>query len=209
MFTKAISEETRATLALLGESNLLKDAYLAGGTALALHLGHRLSFDLDFFTAKEFDPLETARKLQRVLDLKIETTSRGTILGIIKDVRFSLFLYQYKLLSPCKKFLGMNISDTRDIAAMKMVAISERGVKRDFVDLYFICQKIGLEEVLELYNKKYGKLTSNLFHVMKSLVYFTDTEDEEMPNMLKPCGWEKVKKFFEQEVKRLTDKFIK
>ena len=135
MFTKAISTETRTTLALLGKSNLLKEAYLAGGTALALHLGHRLSFDLDFFTAKEFNPLETARKLQGVLDLKVEKTTKGTILGIIKNIRFSLFLYQYKLLSPCKKFLGINISDIRDIAAMKIVAISERGVKRDFVDL--------------------------------------------------------------------------
>jgi len=67
MFTKAISTETKTALALLGKSNLLKDAYLAGGTALALQLGHRLSFDLDFFTSTEFDSLETATKLQKTI----------------------------------------------------------------------------------------------------------------------------------------------
>ena len=208
MFTKAISSETKTALALLGKSNLLKDAYLAGGTALALQLGHRLSFDLDFFTSTEFDSLETATKLQKTTGLKIQETKAGTIIGTIQNIKFSLFFYPYKLISPFQKFLSINVADIKDIAAMKISAISSRGVKRDFIDLYFICRKIRLENILELYNKKYGKLAGNRIHILKSLVYFQDAEEEPMPKMLKQCRWEEVKIFFEQEVKKLTDKFI-
>ena len=209
MFTKTISTETKAALALLSKSNLFKDAYLAGGTALALQLGHRLSFDLDFFTAAEFNSLETAAKLQKTTGLKIQETKAGTIIGTIQSIKFSLFLYQYKLLSPSKEFLSISIADIKDIAAMKIAAVSDRGVKRDFIDVYFICWKIRLENVLKLYNKKYGKLASNLIHILKSLVYFKDAEEEPMPKMLKPCKWNGVKIFFEQEVKKLADKFVK
>ncbi len=209
MFTKTISTETKAALALLSKSNLFKDAYLAGGTALALQLGHRLSFDLDFFTAAEFNSLETAAKLQKTTGLKIQETKAGTIIGTIQSIKFSLFLYQYKLLSPSKEFLSISIADIKDIAAMKIAAVSDRGVKRDFIDVYFICRKIRLENVLKLYNKKYGKLASNLIHILKSLVYFKDAEEEPMPKMLKPCKWNGVKIFFEQEVKKLADKFVK
>jgi len=210
MFTEALFGQTQTILAILGKSNLLKDAYLAGGTACALHLGHRLSFDLDFFTSKQFDNLRVVSELEKVIDFKLEETSEGTILGKIKDIRFSLFIYKYKLLFPLKKLLGINILDLRDIAAMKIVAISERGVKRDFVDLYFMCKaKIDLESMLRLYDKKYGKLASNLIHIKKSLVYFMDAEDQEMPKMLKPCSWLEVKRFFEQEVKKIAIKTIK
>jgi len=204
MFAKTISGDTKTILAILGKSNLLKDAYLAGGTAAALQMGHRLSLDLDFFTSKEFNNLKLASGLEKILDFNLEETTEGTILGRIKDIRFSLFLYKYRLLFPLKNFLGINILDLRDIAAMKIAAISDRGVKRDFIDLYFICKnKINLDEILKLYDKKYGKLASNLIHIEKSLLYFIDAEDQAMPKMLKSCRWEEVKRFFEKEVKSL------
>lgn len=210
MFTKALFGDTKTILAVLGKSNLLKDAYLAGGTAAALHLGHRLSFDLDFFSSKKFNALKIINELEKILDFKLEENSEDTILGRIKDIRFSLFLYKYKLLFPSKNFLGISILDLRDIAAMKIVAISDRGTKRDFVDLYFICKaEICLEEVLRFYDKKYGKLASNLVHIQKSLVYFMDAEEQPMPKMLKSCNWQEVKSFFEKEVKKLTIKFVK
>ncbi len=209
MFTKAVYSETKTNLALLGKSNLLKDAYLAGGTAVALQLGHRLSFDLDFFTPKEFNTLKIIEQLERIIDFKLQETTQGTILGRIKNIRFSLFLYKYKLLYPLKNFFGINVLDLRDIAAMKIAAISARGVKRDFIDLYFMCKAvIGIEEMLRLYDKKYGKLASNFIHIKKSLIYFMDAEDQKMPKMLKPCKWEEVKRFFEIEVKKLAVKFV-
>jgi predicted nucleotidyltransferase component of viral defense system len=209
MFTKALFSDTKTILAILGKSNLFKDAYLAGGTAAALQLGHRLSFDLDFFTSKEFNALNVIGGLQRIADFNLEETTEGTILGRIKDVRFSLFLYKYKLLFPLKNFLDISILDLGDIAAMKIAAISDRGTKRDFIDLYFICKtKISLGKVLKFYDKKYGKLASNLIHIKKSLVYFEDAEDQEMPKMLKPCKWEEVKGFFERKVEKIATKIL-
>lgn len=177
---------------------------MAGGTAAALQLGHRLSFDLDFFSPEEFKPLKVIGELERIINFQVEESTESTILGRIKDIKFSLFLYKYKVLFPLKRFLDINILDLRDIAAMKIAAISDRGVKRDFIDLYFMCKaRIELEEMLRLYDKKYGRLASNLIHIKKSLVYFMDAEDQEMPRMLKACQWEEVKRFFEEEVKKL------
>jgi len=97
------------------------------------------------------------------------------------------------------------MADIRDIAAMKIDAIATRGAKRDFIDLYFIC-KAGyqLAEILDFYNKKYGELASNLIHIQKSLVFFNDAEPDEAPRMLKEIGWDEVKKYFENEVKKLV-----
>lgn len=78
------------------------------------------------------------------------------------------------------------MADIRDIAAMKIDAVATRGAKRDFIDLYFMCKSgYELAELLNFYNKKYGKLASNRIHIQKSLVYFNDAEEEETPKMLK------------------------
>jgi len=158
----------------------MDSAYLAGGTASALQIGHRISVDLDFFTPKEFDAKELTRSLKNIGKFKLDRQSWGTILGI-------------------------NILDLRDIAAMKIDAISTRGIKRDFIDLYFICQKgISLNEILSVYERKYGTLASNIVHIQKSLVYFVDAEATITPKMLKAAEWEKIKKYFENEIKKLT-----
>lgn len=210
MFTAALFGDTKTALALLGKSKLLKHAYLAGGTAVALQLGHRISFDLDFFTPQEFDTAEIIKELEKTVDFTLDETAKGTILGRIKDIRFSLFLYKYRLLFPLKKFLDVNILNLRDIAAMKIVAISDRGTKRDFIDMYFMCKaKISIEGALKFYDKKYGTLASNLIHIKKSLVYFEDAEKQEMPKMLVPCTWEEVKRFFEREVKKIAYRTLK
>lgn len=207
MFTEALFGNTKSILAILGKTGLLKNAYLAGGTAAALQLGHRLSFDLDFFTPKDFNVSEIIKELERVADFKLDETTTGTILGKIKEIKFSLFIYKYKQLFPSKKFLDNNILDLRDIAAMKIVAVSDRGTKRDFVDLYFMCKAgISLEEMFKLYDEKYAKLASNIIHIKKSLVYFNDADPDNMPKMLKPCEWGEIKKFFEAEVKRIATK---
>ena len=205
MFTKALFGNTKKALAILGKSHLMDNAYLAGGTALCLQIGHRISMDLDFFTPKEFDAKELIRSLERVGKFKLEKQSWGTILGTLEGIKFSIFVYKYPHLFPFKSIFGINILDVRDIAAMKIDAISTRGIRRDFIDLYFICREgIPLREILSLYNRKYGTLTSNIIHIQKSLVYFIDAEATPMPKMLKKVDWEDIKKYFENEVKKLV-----
>lgn len=205
MFTKTLFGKAKDALALLGKSHFLNEAYLAGGSACALQVGHRISVDLDFFTPKEFDTKRLIKSLKEISDFKAEQESWGTILGTIEGVKFSIFVYKYPALFPYKRLFKINILDLRDISAMKIDTIATRGKKRDFIDLYFICQRgIPLEKILSFYNRKFGKLSSNIIHIQKSLVYFVDAEIEEMPKMLKPCKWEEVKRFFEREVKRIA-----
>ena len=204
MFTETLSGNTEKSLALLGESHLLDQAYLAGGTACALQLGHRISVDLDFFTRQTFDARAFIQSLQEIGEFELKNESWGTVQGTLLGVSFSLFVYDYPVLFPTTPFRGVHLLDLRDIAAMKIDAIGSRGIMRDFMDLYFICRSgLSLREILAFYDRKYGKLSSNRIHIEKSLVYFVDAEATVVPRMLKPVEWSLVKRFFEQEVKRL------
>jgi len=130
-----------------------------------------------------------------------------TLLGSVLETRFSIFYYKYPLLKNPSKYLGINIASVLDIAAMKLMAISDRGTKRDFVDLCFILKiekKFSLMEIFEFYDKKFKVLEQNKFHVIKSLVYFDDAEDDKMPKMIKDVNWKDIKKFFKDEIKKLN-----
>ena len=205
MFTKTLSKNTEKALALLGNSHLLDKAYLAGGTACALHIGHRISIDLDFFTPQEFNAQELIQALSKFGKFELDQQSWGTVLGLFASVKFSIFVYQYPVLFPTHSFEGVQVLDLRDIAAMKIDAINTRGIKRDFVDLYFICQQsIALKDALSYYGKKYGTLASNRLHIQKSLAYFVDAEITQMPKMLNRITWKKIKSYFEHETKKLA-----
>jgi len=205
MFEQALTKRAKENLALLGRSSILGDAYLAGGTAVAMQLGHRISVDFDFFTTKDFVPKIFSARLSRLGRFDEEQASKGTILGKFEEIKFSLFVYKYSLLFPLLKYRSLNIADIRDIAAMKIDAIATRGLKRDFIDLYFIC-KFGyrLPEILNFYDKKYKNLASNFIHIQKSLVFFDDAEPDEIPIMIKPVKWGDVKKYFKSVVKKMA-----
>ena len=208
MFEKVLSKNAKESLASLGRSKILKDAYMAGGTALALQIGHRFSRDFDFFTAKEFNEDLLVQRIKKLIpDFKLEKLEWQTILGNIKEVRFSLFFYNYPLLFKEHNFLDINIADIKDIASMKIAAIAGRGTKRDFIDLYFIVkiEKIlSLRESLRLYEEKFKTLKQNKIHILKSLDYFEDAEGSVMPKMIKNVSWREIKKFFEEEVKKIS-----
>ena len=205
MFEQVLPGNTKAILALLEKSEIIQKAYLAGGTALALQLGHRISYDLDFFTLEEFDENKLLPEIKKISNFQLERIAWRTILGKFKGVKFSIFYYGYPTLFSPKRFGKINVADARDIGAMKIAAIASRGAKRDFVDLYFICKEIvSLSEAVQLYDKKYKNLAAMAMHVMKSLTYFNDADPDEMPKMLKKAGWEEVKIYFENEVKRLV-----
>jgi len=205
MFDETITKTTKNILALLGKKKILpKGTYLAGGTALALQLGHRRSFDLDFFTDKPFKRREIIQKLGP-LNFKLEQEAWRTILGKFTGIKFSLFYYKYPQIFPYKKFLKINLADLPDIAAMKIDAISSRGKKRDFFDLYFLMKEFSLEEMLDFYNQKYKALATNRTHVLRSLEYFADADKDDNPEMIKESPpWEEIKGFFKREVIRIA-----
>lgn len=208
MFEQVLSGNTKKSLALLGESGLLKNAYLAGGTALALQIGHRISVDFDFFTAKEFDEKILVQRIKKMIpEFSLERMEWRTILGNIGRTRFSLFFYNYPLLFKPHDFLRVKMADIKDIAPMKIAAIADRGTKRDFIDLYFMTEKekiLSLEEALELYDKKFKLLKQNKMHILKSLCYFDDAEKGKIPKMIKDISWKEVKKKIKDNVLSLN-----
>ena len=212
MFTEVLTEDARASLAALGSSGILKDAYLAGGTALALHIGHRVSVDFDFFTQTKFDPQQVVQQLTILsMPFQLERTAPGTILGFVGATKFSLFEYAYPLLEKLITYDGIALAHISDLAAMKLAAIGDRGTKRDFIDLYFIVKihkHLSMDAVFQLYDEKFAVLHQNKLHLLKALMYFDDAETDRMPEMLHPVSWEEVKKFFQNEVMRLSKQLL-
>jgi len=190
-------------LETLKTTGFIKDFYLAGGTGLAIQILHRLSLDLDFFSKKEINTKSLILQLKELGEFNLEKEDWQTIHGNLKNTKVSFFYYPYPLLYSLKRVKGVWVADARDIACMKIDAISRRGAKRDFVDLYFICKQYKLAYLLKLYEKKYKSIKVNMIHILKSLYYFEDAQKSPMPQMIKDCSWSAVVDFFQEEVKKL------
>jgi len=209
MFKTVLSQNAQDALAILGRSGILKNAYLAGGSALALQFGHRISVDFDFFTQKRFNPANLGRKLTAIGDFKKEVAKGITLIGTFNDVKFSCFTYDYPLIGHTTEFLSVALAHPHDIAAMKLSAICDRATKRDYVDLFVLHQQgISIESGLRLYGEKYHVLEENMFTLLKALSYFDEAETTDMPKMLIPVSWDAVKRFFISESMRLAKKYL-
>ena len=200
---EVISASTEATLNVLRDANLLDGCYLAGGTALALQLGHRLSLDLDFFSQEHFDEGRLIQDIQKLSGFALVAKAPYTLHATIKETKVSFLGYAYPALFPTSKFREVAVAAPQDIACMKVSAIASRGTKRDFVDLYVCAKQLGLAEILRLFDKKYAQSNFSRIHILKSLTFFSDAEKDPMPHMLVALGWDTVKQFFLMEVPRL------
>lgn len=193
---ESLSPAQRAVVGQLAPPLSERGFYLAGGTAVALHLGHRLSIDLDWFTDHALpDPLQLAAQL-RSKGLAFETTqvAPGTLHGATGGVRISLLEYQYPLLRPVEDWTegSCPVASADDLAAMKLSAIAQRGSRKDFVDLWALGSRHArLPEMLELYRRKYG--VRDIAHLLYSLSFFDDADEEPMPQMLVEVDWETIK----------------
>lgn len=209
MFRSVLSQHAQVALGVLGKSGIIRQGYLAGGSALAMRLGHRISVDFDFFSPHEFDSLAMSRTLTSLGAFTEDTREKNTLLGVFNGVKFSYFYYPYRLLEQGDLNDGVVIASIVDIAVMKLAAIMDRGIKRDFIDLYMITkQGIVLDVIFSLYDRKYGLLHANKVSLLKSLSYFDDADKSDMPQMLTTVVWDDVKHFFMKESVRLAKKYL-
>ena len=189
----------------IASAGLLDGWFLAGGTALALQFGHRLSEDLVFFRAGAVEPQALIEGLSRQGRLAIQSRAAGTLHVTLDRIRLSFLKAQAPLLFQGTLYRGMQISDPRDIAVMKLVAIGGRGSRKDFVDLFFLLRSgIALDTIMDLVRKRFTGIDYNDYHLLKSLVYFDDAESEPMPRMLRRASWSEIKKTIIAEVKRFA-----
>lgn len=202
MYPESINKKTQLVLEKIKKSGISKNFYLVGGTALAIQLGHRESIDLDFFSEKDFSNSKLKEELSKVGDYFLTGEEEGTLHGTLDDVKLSFLEYKYNQLFSFLDFEGIQLADMRDIAAMKIDAISSRGSKKDFIDLYFLLEKYSLLELISFFEKKFQNVRYSKLHILKSITFFADAENEPMPMMLKDVHWENVKKRIEEEAKK-------
>jgi hypothetical protein len=204
---EAIGEEQRTVARRIGPVAEARGFHLAGGTAVALHLGHRRSVDLDFFTEEAFDvPLELAETLRRQdKSFASESVAPGTLHGTAEGVRVSFLEYRYPLLRPPVPWpeAGCALAALDDLAAMKLAAVAQRGAKKDFFDLHALTQAHRpLAELLPLYREKYE--ASDLAHVFYALTYFDDADAQPTPALLGDVTWPDVKEAVRAGVRELA-----
>ena len=206
-FAAGLRKKQIKVLKALGPHMVSMGFYLAGGTALAIHLGHRMSVDLDWFTSQSFaDSLLLAQELRNSgLDLETEQVSPGTLHGRIQDVRVTFLQYQYPMLQPLQHWddMNCNLAALEDLACMKLSAIAQRGARKDFCDLYALGKtSFSLQEMLRFYQNKFG--IRDIGSVLYGLVYFDDAENERMPRMLWKVAWRDIKKTIIEWVKGIS-----
>ena len=183
------------------------DLYLAGGTALAFHLGHRRSVDFDFYRVQKFARGELLESFAQELgqdEVEIVRNWDNTLEINIEDIHLSCFHYRYSLLEPTIDLQGVKIASVNDIAAMKMVALVQRAKVRDYIDIYYLIKKIGLPALLELAVNKYPRF--NIYQALQALTYFTDVEEDieaKRGLVIDPdFSWREAKKYLtEQAIK--------
>jgi len=188
--------------------------YLAGGTALALHFGHRTSKDLDFYTKEHFDSLKLIGEFQKVFkkDLKEPKRAEDTLWLKIKNTDLSFFRYPYSLIRPLTSYQSVDLASSEDIIAMKIEAIITRGLKRDFVDIYFAIKRYGVKGILNFFKEKYPEVF-NEYNCITALTYFEDAESGEQGRkriyIYSGITWPKIKKFITEEIKKYQMGLIK
>lgn len=186
--------------------------YLAGGTALALQAGNRKSLDLDFFTEKaDFGNKDLLKHFRDNNDWQVQINRKNTIYGELFGAKVSFISYPFFI--PKQEFIRhgtIRALQPLDIAVMKIIAISQRGRKRDFFDLYWCAKNIEpLENIIRKLPAQYPSVAHNYHHILKALVYFEDAESDPEPEIYFDANWKKVKSFFRKEIPIIANKVIK
>lgn len=201
---EALTPETRRAFGKVAALPFIQDFYLAGGTGLALHLGHRLSVDLDLFSphpdAVGADTRATLREVFDDLDLAIIVDRDGTFLATWRGVGVSFFrLHLYPLVQQPVTVDDLPVATVEEIGAMKLAAIIGRGTRKDLIDLYYILQQTPIERLFAVAAVKYARVRTFATSALRGLAYFADAEALPMPQMIDQTPWQKMKRFLEDQ----------
>ncbi len=201
---QALTPATRNAFHLAATLPFIQRYYLAGGTGLALHLGHRFSVDLDFFSPAEDGVGPDERAVLRTvfddLSLSISHDKDMTFVATWRGVGVSFFrLALYPLVQEPLLLDGVPVATVEEIGAMKLAAIIARGTRKDYVDLYFILQQTPLERLFMVAAVKYAQVRTFAVSAVRALTYFVDAEGTSMPQMIERGSWATIKRFLEHQ----------
>jgi hypothetical protein len=210
LFWETITPDMRTILGEFTRSDLGTKIYLAGGTALALQLGHRLSVDLDFFSPTEDIPTlrPALEKSLAMFSPTLADSARGNLVYLARDIRIGFYGYGYEMVAPLVETQTARLASIEDIALMKLDPLLARAARKDFYDLYFICQKIGLQSILAMAPRKYPSVRDFETQTVKRLVYFENAEADLDPKLLSPADWKQDKDYFIQQSKEIAGNWL-
>lgn len=198
---KAVEKPTLELIISLQAKPYLGNFYLAGGTALALYLGHRKSVDIDLYSNVDFDAAGLIESLHQDFTYDLFFTASNTLKGTIENIKVDILAHRYNLLLSPQLIEGVTVLSEPDIIAMKLNAISTSGQRsKDFVDIFYLLPKYGLGEMLGFYREKYKQ--QNDTFILKSLIWFNDVDLADWPVIIDNPGlkWPAVKKRIEKAV---------
>lgn len=192
---ETISRGTLDLLKQLQNKEYLKGFYLAGGTALALQIGHRTSVDIDLFSDFSFNTAYVLENLTNDFGFNLFFSSINTLRGSIKDVQVDIMAHRYPLIFTPVFLDNISLLSTEDIIAMKLNAITTNGQRvKDFIDIYFLLKKYTLAEMIGFYKRKYADY--NEVNVLKSLTWYEDVDLSGWPVLLQnpELKWQEITK---------------
>ncbi|MFZ4543624.1 MAG: nucleotidyl transferase AbiEii/AbiGii toxin family protein [Saprospiraceae bacterium] len=194
-----IFPETLGLLKKLMKISELSDFSLAGGTALALQIGHRISYDLDLFADSTIENELILDLLHPIIKVEILQQTKNILILDAEGIKLDFVKYRYPTLSAVNEIEEIRLYSIKDIAAMKLAAIAGRGRKRDFVDLYFLLKEFKLTEIVNFYLQKYSD--SSEMMMVRSLSYFDDANNDEDVVLTIPLEWDMIKLEISNQVK--------
>lgn len=194
LYFEAVEPDTLELLRKFMDRPYLSTFYLVGGTALSLQFGHRKSIDLDLFSETDFDGDNLLESLEQDFQqIEVLTKMKGALLIRVQGIKVDFLRFNYPTIRPVRTEGNLRLFTPEDIAPMKLDAIAGRGKKKDFYDLYFLLEKMTLQDMLILHHEKFKLSTT--FHIIKSLTYFEDAEEDDPPVLMKrKVTWPQVKK---------------
>ena len=201
IYWETITPVMREVMITFGHSEMNTHFYLAGGTALALRLGHRRSFVLDFFSPSEDIP-SIRRPLEDALHLQhpsLVDASWGNLVFLVGSLRVGFYGYSYPMVAPFDYADAIRLANIADIGLMKLDALLARASRKDFHDLYAIARRLPLKDLLDLAPKKYPSVRDFEAQVVKRLAFFERADQEEPLLLLQDVQWNTVKEYFRQQ----------
>lgn len=199
---------TRALEFLKGEV-IIQGYYLAGGTALALQIGHRISTDLDWFSTDhllkgaERDAFRTTLATSGS-DFAVIGEQDGQLFTYLLGADVSFIHQPHHLLEETADLDGLPLASPTDIGLMKLAAINSRGTRRDFVDIYCLRDLAPLTRLIELAEIKYADRPTFLDITVRALAYFEEAEQQPMPQMLTRVKWSDARRYCEEGARWLV-----
>ena len=190
-------------LVIIQKCNFLDKYVLVGGSALSMHLCHRKSEDLDFFTYEDsFEQKEILNFLNYFSSKEILNQTNEQIDLLLEGVKVTFFNAKWIFLKP-QKIQKFNLSPIELICAMKVNVLFLRAKFRDYYDLYFMAKEIELDKIFENSKQVIDGLTFKLF--VASLLYVDDIEDDNIKHLepIEKLNKFQIRDFFQKKIIKL------